>query len=337
MADAMPAAPPSDPAFAAAAWWVRHAVVNANAQNAPGGARGLAPGVAGRLRHAIARRLDASPGVIRVSADGEPCRLLREALAEAEDDVLDRHDPGALFTFGTTVVTAERVTAETGVGTCAVYDLRGQPPLVAAVPIFDGVVDLPTPLHAVIGPNGCGKTSLLSAARRQAMRAGLFAFHLGKDAGQALRAPWEEFEASLRVRFPQHGFARHPDPGSPLVSLLWLAYLPPQPRCLLTADNPTAGLHPAMAREFARGLRRLVAQGWQVLLATHDPLLLNELDGDEVTLMVRGAAGLRTARMSQTVDYAERAKVYHLGELWVSYCDGDSEAQLMPADPRAAT
>lgn len=311
------------------------AEVNAVAEHAPGGPRGLAPGVAGRLRHAIARRLDARPVAwwrdgIWVSADHGPDETLREALDEAEEDVSGHHDPAALFTFGTTIVTTERVIAVMSIGECPIYDLRGRPPLVTSAPTFGVAVDLPTPLHAVIGPNGCGKTWLLDAARRQAIREGLFAFHLGPEAGQPLRAPWEEFEAALRVRFPQHGFARNPDPTSPLVSLLWLAYLPLQVRCLLTADNPTAGLHPAMVREFARGLRRLVAQGWQVLLATHDPLLVNELDGDEVTLMVRGEGGPRTARMSQTTGYAERSSVYRLGDLWVSHCDGEAEAQLMP-------
>ena len=40
--------------------------------------------------------------------------------------------------------------------------------------------------------------------------------------------------------------------------------------------------------------------------------------------------------MTKTKDFAKRNKVYALGELWLSYADGDTEARLVGDEPKTA-
>jgi predicted ATPase len=105
-----------------------------------------------------------------------------------------------------------------------------------------------------------------------------------------------------------------------------LPYL--QPSALLLVEEPENGLHPARIADVVRILRK-VSELTQVLIATHSPLVVNELKGDEVTIVTRDAKdGTKTKRMSETPDFVERSKVYALGELWLSYSDGKQEAPL---------
>lgn len=112
-----------------------------------------------------------------------------------------------------------------------------------------------------------------------------------------------------------------------------LRYL--DPASLLLIEEPENGLHPARIREVVRVLRDLSRSGTQVLLTTHSPLLLNELQADEITVLTRPPGGTRATRLSEVPRYRERAENDDLlpGEFWVNYCDGELEAPLLePAD-----
>lgn len=99
---------------------------------------------------------------------------------------------------------------------------------------------------------------------------------------------------------------------------------------LLLVEEPENGLHPARIREIMALLRGLTEQGTQVLMATHSPLVINELRPEEVSVVTRDVAtGTRVTPMVETANFAERSKVYALGELWLSYCDGEAEAELL--------
>jgi predicted ATPase len=105
-----------------------------------------------------------------------------------------------------------------------------------------------------------------------------------------------------------------------------LPYL--EPRSLLLIEEPENGLHPARIREVMKILRE-VSKTTQVVLATHSPLVINELEGEEVTLLTRTIEkGTTATRLVDTPNFAERKKVFALGELWVSYADGEQEAPL---------
>ncbi|WP_437790838.1 AAA family ATPase [Sorangium sp. So ce693] len=108
-----------------------------------------------------------------------------------------------------------------------------------------------------------------------------------------------------------------------------LRYL--DPVSLLLVEEPENGLHPARIAEVMRILRAIVQEsGTQVLMATHSPLVVNELKPDEVSVVTRTPGeGTRVKRIKDTPDFEERSKVYALGELWIAYANGEDEAPLL--------
>jgi predicted ATPase len=114
--------------------------------------------------------------------------------------------------------------------------------------------------------------------------------------------------------------------------LYWLAFaaLPYLgPASIILIEEPENGLHPSRIAEVMRVLRS-VASSAQVMIATHSPLVINELQADEVTLITRTPErGTIATPLSRTKNFAQRAKVYALGELWLNYADGDFESELV--------
>ena len=114
--------------------------------------------------------------------------------------------------------------------------------------------------------------------------------------------------------------------------LYWLAFAIVEhlaPQAILLIEEPENGLHPARIREVMKVLRD-VSQRTQIILATHSPLVINELEPDEVTIVTRTAErGTICTPMTATKHFATRSKLYALGELWLSYADGDVERELV--------
>lgn len=101
------------------------------------------------------------------------------------------------------------------------------------------------------------------------------------------------------------------------------------PVSVVLLEEPENGLHPARIADVMRVLRR-ISERVQVILATHSPFVINELQGDEVTVVTRpDGQGTRVRRFCDTPNFEERSKVYALGELWVSYADGKNEEPLL--------
>ena len=167
------------------------------------------------------------------------------------------------------------------------------------------------------------------------------------------RAAFDEIEAGVRRHFPtvkgiwlptsadskkalgvilNDGTKIHADVMSEGL-LYWLAFavLPHvDPTALLLIEEPENGLHPSRIAEVMKVLRA-VSSRMQVILATHSPLVINELQPEEVTILTRDAkTGTRTTRMDRTTHFQQRRQVYALGELWLSFADGDAEAALVP-------
>lgn len=117
--------------------------------------------------------------------------------------------------------------------------------------------------------------------------------------------------------------------------LYWLAFAIIEhlaPQAILLIEEPENGLHPARIKEVMRVLRD-VSQRTQIILATHSPLVINELRAEEVTMVTRTAErGTICTPMTATKHFATRSKVYALGELWLSYADGDVERELVDGD-----
>lgn len=91
----------------------------------------------------------------------------------------------------------------------------------------------------------------------------------------------------------------------------------------LLIEEPENGLHPRQLKVIADTIRSIAeAQGTQVVLTTHSPLLLNHFAADEVVLVTRDQAGVRVQRMSDSQGLDDLASEMALGELW--YNVGDS-------------
>ncbi|MCY1005545.1 ATP-binding protein [Nannocystis pusilla] len=116
--------------------------------------------------------------------------------------------------------------------------------------------------------------------------------------------------------------------------LFYLAFAALQhldPVALLLVEEPENGLHPARIADVMRILREISATT-QVVLTTHSPLVINEMQGDEVSVVTRdGVKGTMVRRLEDTPNFAERSKIYALGELWLSYANGDDEGPLLNA------
>jgi len=118
--------------------------------------------------------------------------------------------------------------------------------------------------------------------------------------------------------------------------LYWLAFaiLPYiDPRAILLVEEPENGLHPSRIADVVKVLRE-VSRRTQIIIATHSPLVINELQPNEVTIVTRDSnTGTRAQRMDRTKHFQERQQVYALGELWLSFADGLEEAALVAGTP----
>jgi ABC-type uncharacterized transport system ATPase subunit len=103
------------------------------------------------------------------------------------------------------------------------------------------------------------------------------------------------------------------------------------PASILLVEEPENGLHPSRIRDVMTILKE-IARTTQVLIATHSPLVVNELAADQVTVVTRDAErGTQVRRLSEAHDFEVRSKVYLPGELWLNYANGVDEADLFAA------
>lgn len=105
-----------------------------------------------------------------------------------------------------------------------------------------------------------------------------------------------------------------------LTAFLTIAYT--QTPEVLLFEEPENGLHPTrlqmvvdILRKMSRG--ELGGRKRQILLTTHNPLLLNYASADEVRVFVRDSvAGTRITPMKNASDIDRLLKEFSLGELW---------------------
>jgi predicted ATPase len=79
---------------------------------------------------------------------------------------------------------------------------------------------------------------------------------------------------------------------------------------------------------------RKISETAQVVIATHSPLVINEMQPGEVTVVTRDDGGTRCTPIAKTNGFEDRFKVYALGELWLSYANGKDEAPLLHGGAR---
>jgi predicted ATPase len=104
---------------------------------------------------------------------------------------------------------------------------------------------------------------------------------------------------------------------------------------LFLIEEPENGLHPARISAVMKMLRE-ISKTSQVVLATHSPLVVNELHGNEISVVTRDAReGTRAKLLKDVPGFKDASKVYQAGEFWVSYADGNFEEPLLTGQPRS--
>jgi len=96
--------------------------------------------------------------------------------------------------------------------------------------------------------------------------------------------------------------------------------------------HPDHGLHPVKVGPQIARLRAaaMADEGVTHLVYTCSPLVLNECDPAEASIVTRNAAGeVVVTRFDRTKDFARRSGAFALGELWLTFCDGGEESQLV--------
>jgi energy-coupling factor transporter ATP-binding protein EcfA2 len=147
--------------------------------------------------------------------------------------------------------------------------------------------------------------------------------------------PVTRSEVSLEIELADGTRVRAPEISAGLLYYLAFAAIPHlDPVSALLLEEPENGLHPARIAEVIRLLRDFAERtDTQVFFATHSPLVLNELAPDEISVVTRPSleTGTLVTPLRATPNFEQRAKVYALGELWLAYCDGETEAPLLDA------
>lgn len=144
-------------------------------------------------------------------------------------------------------------------------------------------------------------------------------------------------ELEVELRDGTRVGAAHVSTG--LLYYLAFAALPEisRPVSTILLEEPENGLHPARIKQVMAVLRALTeGDGPQVIVTTHSPLVVNELGPAEVSVVRRPSmeSGTVVTPIAETANFAERSGVYSLGELWLSYADGELEKSLFDASVR---
>jgi predicted ATPase len=104
------------------------------------------------------------------------------------------------------------------------------------------------------------------------------------------------------------------------------------PVSVILVEEPENGLHPARIKDVVNVLREL-SKSVQVIIATHSPLVINELEPEEVTVVTRHEKdGTIATPLKDTPNFKTRSKVFALGELWLNYANGMDEGPLLNSE-----
>ena len=138
-------------------------------------------------------------------------------------------------------------------------------------------------------------------------------------------------ENEMSIEFELKNGARIPASNMSEGMLYYIAFSALQylePASILLVEEPENGLHPSRIKEVMAIIREL-STTTQVLIATHSPLVINEMQPEEVSVVWREEnTGTKVTPLMATQEFDLRSKVYALGELWLSYADGINEKML---------
>jgi predicted ATPase len=232
-------------------------------------------------------------------ANADPEHRLAELREQISPATLVRFDPDALREAAPQLLDSEGIhfANERGTGLAAVYDAIQNRDRAALVQIEDRVRELFPTVRSI---------GLSNPAR--GVKAVKVTLKDGKEIG---------------VRDMSEG----------LLYFLGFAALEHCGSSLLLVEEPENGLHPARIRDIMAILRN-ISESAQVIIATHSPLVINEMRRNEVTVVTRDEEGTHFTPIARSAGFDDRSKVYALGELWLSYANGKDEAPLLEGGAR---
>ena len=85
---------------------------------------------------------------------------------------------------------------------------------------------------------------------------------------------------------------------------------------VVIVDEPEAGLHPDMIHSIAKAIKHAAADGTQLFIATHSPLLLNDFELEDVIIFEKDADNQTCVKTEEDFGYANSD--YLLGQLWLN-------------------
>jgi predicted ATP-dependent endonuclease of OLD family len=90
---------------------------------------------------------------------------------------------------------------------------------------------------------------------------------------------------------------------------------------MLLVEAPEKGFHPSRIVDVMKILRE-ISKTCQVVIATHSPLVVNELEGHEVSIVTRSPGkGTQAVLLKDAPGFENAMKTYRLGDFWASYGD----------------
>lgn len=95
----------------------------------------------------------------------------------------------------------------------------------------------------------------------------------------------------------------------------------PQPMKILCVEEPENGVHHASLRDIIRTLKGLAMRknSVQVILTTHSPYLLDQVEPEEVRVFAKDEEGaVHATRLSDYPDMEDMKKHFMTGEIWTS-------------------
>ena len=142
--------------------------------------------------------------------------------------------------------------------------------------------------------------------------------------------PVTRADLSVEVELADGSIARATELSDGMLMSLALATLPHlDPVSAVMIEEPERGLHPDRIKDVIHLLRDLAERlDMQVFLATHSPLVLDELTADEISVVTRPSIerGTIVTPLRATPHFDRRSKLCSLGELWRTYGNGEREA-----------
>ncbi|MFK7796420.1 MAG: AAA family ATPase, partial [Aureispira sp.] len=84
----------------------------------------------------------------------------------------------------------------------------------------------------------------------------------------------------------------------------------------LSLDEPERGLHPDMIHSISRAIKHAAADGTQLFIATHSPLLLNDFEIEDVIIFEKDSDNQTCIKTAE--DFEDANSDYLLGQLWLN-------------------